>query len=189
MIKLIRLPTNFKQKIPEFLTCVGLGTFLSVCLVGYGSILYIWQTTDPGCVCYSQRIYVSRGRFENMRQLYDTAIYVLAPLLSLLFYKISCSLSLNIKKNLLISALVSIAGFFILRSIAHEDIPANYYQFIMVGKVMAYHHEALGSNVIQPMFTWAFLCAVTLFFVCAGIFIVKNKLQKDKPGMMKEATS
>lgn len=186
---MINLPDNLKQKIPEVITCMGLGTFFSLCLVGYGSILYIWQTTDPGCVCYSQRIYMSRGRFENMRQLYDTAIYVLAPILSFLFFKISSSLSVHTKKSLLITSGVSLAGFFILRSIFHEDIPANYYLFVMVGKIMAYHHGAIGNNLIQPMFTWAFLCGLTLFFVSSSVLALKNKLQKNNQAMMKEATS
>lgn len=159
--------SNFKQNPIKSLNKVALslsaGAFLSLCLLSYGSILFIWQTSDPGCVCYSQRIYMSRGRFENMRQLFDTAFFILAPILSFLFFKLSEKLSLPLRKSFLIALLTSTIALLSARAIFNEDIPQNYYQFIMVGKIMAYHYGEFARIFVQPMFSWAFIGSLLVF--------------------------
>ncbi len=163
---------NIKQKhltwISQSLLSMGLGTFISLCLVSYGSILFIWQTTDPGCVCYSQRVYMSRGRFENMRQLFDTFFYILAPALSFALFKLMRLAPKSLHKPFLISSIISIIVFLICRAIWSEDIPANYYIFISVGKIMAYHYGDFARLFVQPMFTWSFLGATSVFLSLFG---------------------
>ncbi|MBP7861611.1 hypothetical protein KA183_08005 [bacterium] len=158
---------NIKQKqltwIPQSLLCMGLGAFISLCLVSYGSILFIWQTTDPGCVCYSQRVYMSRGRFENMREMFDTTFYILAPALSFAFFKLMRIAPKNLHKPFLISSIISILVFLVCRAIWSENIPAHYYQFISVGKIMAYHFGEFARIFVQPMFTWSFLGSIGVF--------------------------
>ncbi len=182
---------NFTQKklgwIPEALACLGFGTFISFCLVGYGSILYIWLTTDPGCVCYSQRIYMSRGRFESMREVLETIVYCFIPLSSLILFKVSRITSRHLQKSVFVSALIAFASFLAMRAVWHEDIPANYYLFIIVSKIMAYYNAEFGARVIQPMFTWSFLAALAIFFVCLSFVGIKSALQKGKNSPHKES--
>jgi len=163
---------NFTQKklawIPQILLSMGFGTFISLCLVGYGSILFIWQTTDPGCVCYSQRVYMSRGRFESMRQMFDITFYILAPALSFAFFKLMRKSPKSLHKPFFVSSLISIILFLTSRAIWSENTPANYYLFISVGKIMAYHFGEFARLFIQPMFTWSFIGAMIVFLSVFG---------------------
>lgn len=171
---------NFKQKeltwIPQFLLSTGFGAFVSLCLVSYGSILFIWQTTDPGCACYSQRVYMSRGRFENMRQMFDTTFYILAPALSFAFFKLMRMAPKSLHKPFFISSIISIIVFLTSRAIWSENTPANYYLFISVGKIMAYHFGEFARLFVQPMFSWSFIGAIILFLSLFGFtFFVFRK--------------
>lgn len=164
---------DLKQKkigwILQFLLFIGLGTFVSLCLVSYGFILYIWQSTDPGCVCYSQRVFMSRGRFENMRQLFDATFYILTPLTSLALFKLSRLAPLWMRKPFFISIAIAVCSFLISRSIWSENIPSNYYLFVMAGKIMAYHYSQFANLVVQPMFTWSFILGLSVFL---SIFVL-----------------
>lgn len=127
------------------------------------------MNVDPGCNCYTQKVFLARVRWDKMIHVWEILVLLVFPLISLALFWLTCKLH---PLSVALSAVSGCLGFFVCAYLMPLSKSKSYFLYMMAGKIMAYKHYDFGKNIIQPMFSWAFIAGLATFL----IFLVLTEL-------------
>jgi hypothetical protein len=167
-----------QKTICSYLIFLVAGFAISLCLVGFCSVLFVWQTSDPGCSCFTQRIYISRVRWEKLKHYFECSAFILAPLVSILMARHASGKRIV---RIFVSLIAAVLTYLALTSDPiYMEKPASYFLFLNAGKIVAYSYNDIARLIVQPMFSWAFIqssAAFVIFYLVtmAVEFVIKKR--------------
>lgn len=156
-----------------------ISALLAVCLVGFFSILYAWNFSNPGCKCPSEKIYVSRLLWETHRHTFE-AIAV-GVMLVLAFVLTRVCFTPRVVKSLVAGTIAGTIGYFVFQSIFEPTLSTQYFLPISVPTVVSFDYKQLAEVLFDPLFTWKFLVALGLFVLACLIGWLLQKRSCSNP--------
>jgi hypothetical protein len=145
-----------------------LGALIALCLVGFFSVLYCWNAVDPGCNCYSQKIYMARVRWDKTLWLWQILLPITWIAGSAFLFYLSRIAGFRL---ILMAGIIAVLAFNLVSMQMPIERPESNFVFLSASKIMAYKYFWLGKHLIQPLFSWAFMAGLLSFSAALAGFI------------------
>lgn len=141
--------------------------FLAVCLVGLGSVLFVWYTNHPACDCYSQQLSLARVAWNVNKHIIET-IAVLFFLVEIILLR-GAFFNKKLLVSILLSLLAGAIGFVGYQYFFESNSYTNYYLLIMSPLIVSYDYRELAEQFLDPILTKKFLAGTALFVLSFGL--------------------
>jgi hypothetical protein len=155
----------------------------SLMLVGFGSALYAWYASDPGCECFAQKLYVSRVYWETHKTWIEIITLVVFLGSAILLRRVL--LQPAVIWSLLIGLAAGAVTWAWFAKNVEPSLTYALYLQIPASKVIAVQYYLISSNLIDPMLSWRFLAsfaACCLSAVCSWlIFKLRARAASGPP--------
>lgn len=165
------------------LLATAVGATLSVMLVGFGSALFAWFASDPGCECFTQKLYVSRVYWETHKTWIE--IITLVVFLGTTIFLRKALLQPAVIWSLLIGLAAGAVTWAWFAKNVEPSLDYALYLQIPASKVIAVQYYLISSNIIDPMLSWRFLAsfaACCLAALCSWlVFKLRSRAASNRP--------